>query len=197
MIKVWKRFVGKVQDLIYNLNDIVIACLIVISASFIIYWRIQVVMDYPKYLEEKAKKNLAANPDFTDVDLTQGEFLEGFNYNPEEFEAAEGTESTVSSAASQDSSKITAQSGGKDVMSVSTNENTENFTVKNDTKFTIPAGSSGEKIAELLLQNGLIASKKDFLNMLVEKKADTKLKAGTFNIPAGSGLADIIKIITK
>jgi hypothetical protein len=33
--------------------------------------------------------------------------------------------------------------------------------------------------------------------MLSEKKADTKLKAGTFTIPAGATVEEIINILTK
>ncbi len=37
-----------IKNLIHNINDIALALIIVIIAAGIIYWRIQVILDYPQ-----------------------------------------------------------------------------------------------------------------------------------------------------
>lgn len=37
-----------IKDLIYNINDIVLAILIVAVAAGIIYWRMNIILDYPE-----------------------------------------------------------------------------------------------------------------------------------------------------
>lgn len=64
-------------------------------------------------------------------------------------------------------------------------------------KITIPSGSSSDMIADLLYKNNVIHSQQEFLNYIISKKMDTKLKAGTFTIPQGSSLEEVIRILTQ
>ena len=41
----------KLKDIIYDYNDVLVALLIVAVAAGVIYWRVNVVMAYPKYAE--------------------------------------------------------------------------------------------------------------------------------------------------
>ena len=38
----------KLKDFIYDKNDIVIALLILAAAAFIIFWRLDIILEYPK-----------------------------------------------------------------------------------------------------------------------------------------------------
>lgn len=64
-------------------------------------------------------------------------------------------------------------------------------------KITVASGSSAKSIANALKNQGLINSTDDFLNKLVASGKETKLQAGTFSIPEGSSLDQIIGILTK
>ena len=42
-----------IRNFLHNINDIVLAVVIVLLAAGIIYWRIQIIMDYPKQLADE------------------------------------------------------------------------------------------------------------------------------------------------
>lgn len=58
------------------------------------------------------------------------------------------------------------------------------------------AATAGE-VADLLLDENVISSKKDFIVKLREMGKETRLKAGSFKIPPNSNLEDVINILTK
>jgi len=62
---------------------------------------------------------------------------------------------------------------------------------------TIPSGSLPNEIANILVSNGLVESKSEFINKVVEMGVETKLKSGTFKIPKGSSIEEIVNIISK
>lgn len=64
-------------------------------------------------------------------------------------------------------------------------------------KINIPDGSLAHNIGNILLENGLISSTKDFLEKSQELKLDTKLKSGAFEIDSAFSLEKIIQIIAK
>jgi len=60
---------------------------------------------------------------------------------------------------------------------------------------TVNAGDAASTIADKLLAAGAISDKQAFLTEVIAQKADSKLKQGTFTIPAGSTVNEIIKIL--
>ena len=70
-------------------------------------------------------------------------------------------------------------------------------TSSGERNITIAAGSSASSIASSLKTQGLISDSQAFLNKIVEMKKETKLKAGSFTIPAGASMEQIINILTK
>ena len=64
-------------------------------------------------------------------------------------------------------------------------------------KIVIPVGSPGSSIADILLKEGLIENKEQFLSKMSELKLDTKLKCGEFEISKNSTVEEILEIITK
>lgn len=61
----------------------------------------------------------------------------------------------------------------------------------------IPQGSSSTKIADILLEEGLIKNKNIFKIALREKEADGKLKAGNYLLNTGMDVYNIINELTK
>ena len=56
----------KFKDFIYDKNDIIIAVLILAVAALIIFWRLNVILEYPKQLlgnDEPTVENPVDNPD--------------------------------------------------------------------------------------------------------------------------------------
>ena len=170
---------NKIRDIIYDYNDIFVALLIIVVAGAMLLWRVNAIMEYPEYLASTAEtepKTQVDDPDLSSLDLTTDPAIStAYNVNPDDANATPDTTTTTSTAV----------------------DNPTPVQPTGDVKFEVPKGASASKIADLLRQAGLIDDQKEFLNMLVEKKADTKLKAGTFTIPAGSTVEEIINILTK
>lgn len=61
----------------------------------------------------------------------------------------------------------------------------------------IPSGALPNEIANILVSNGLVESKSDFIDKVVEMGVEKKLKSGTFKIAKGSSLEEIVNIISK
>ena len=64
-------------------------------------------------------------------------------------------------------------------------------------KITIPKGSASQTVCDILLENKLIDDKKEFYTYVTDKKVETKLKYGNYEIPEGSSFDEIIEILTK
>lgn len=62
-------------------------------------------------------------------------------------------------------------------------------------KITIPKGSSGETIASILQDQGLIEDKQAFIQTSMKMKLDRYLLPGTYTLNKGMALEEIIKII--
>ena len=169
--------IGKIKDLIYDFNDILVALLILAVAAGVITWKLADIMAYPEYLAQQAGTVVASKPteepvDMSDVDLTIDDNVVAINTEIDDISSEPEPAQTEP-------------------------ENTQPTAPTGETKITIPAGSYASKIAQILFDAGLITSTDDFLKELTAEKADTKLKAGTFTIPAGSTMEEIIKILIK
>jgi cell division protein YceG involved in septum cleavage len=62
-------------------------------------------------------------------------------------------------------------------------------------KITIPQGSSGDTIASILQDQGLIEDKQAFVQTSIKMKLDRYLLSGTYTLNKGMDLEEIVKII--
>ncbi|TGE35836.1 ABC transporter substrate-binding protein [Desulfosporosinus fructosivorans] len=63
--------------------------------------------------------------------------------------------------------------------------------------FIIPKGASSEKIADLLVAQGLIKDKKSFLESAHQMGAESQFKAGTFTVSLGLTTEELIRRLLK
>lgn len=66
-----------------------------------------------------------------------------------------------------------------------------------DVSFTVSANQSAEAIGQALADAGLVADKQTFINAVNAAGAATRLKTGSFTIPAGSTPEQIVAILTS
>ena len=66
-----------------------------------------------------------------------------------------------------------------------------------EVRFTVPKGASGGKVGQLLEDAQLVESKEIFQSALEKSKKANRIQVGTFTIPAGSTVEDIVNILTK
>ena len=71
------------------------------------------------------------------------------------------------------------------------------YVTLSEVRFTVPKGASGGKVAQLLADAELVESKQAFINALEKSKKANRIQVGTFTIPAGSTVEDIVDILTK
>jgi len=167
----------RLKDLIYDYNDVFVAILIVMLAGAIIFWRINDIMAYPKYIAMRTAGEAGDEINLDNLDLSLTE-VDDINENPEDIVT----------------DPVDDQGDTQTDIDIPTNVE---FITTKDVSFTVPAGVTGTKIAQLLYEEELIESTQVFMTAVVEKNVETKLMAGTFKIPAGSTVGDIVDILTR
>ncbi|NLY71864.1 MAG: endolytic transglycosylase MltG [Clostridiales bacterium] len=166
---------NKLKDIIYDKNDIFVALIIVIIAGLIIHNRIEVIMAYPSELVAEASSS-------------QGKVVSEQEWQPvieepsEEEETSDEEEPVNEEEETPESEEQVKPSDEPQVTEV---------TVK------IEYGATGNQIAQILIDKGLISSFSEFYTAVEAANADTKLQAGTFKIPSNATPEEIISIITR
>lgn len=178
----------KLKDILYDKNDLLVALIILLVAGIIITTRINVIMNYPQTLTAEKHGNILEsdlmNKDdeqtsSNENDENSGGIIQGApNTNPADSDkAGEGD-----SGKKDDSDKPNSSAGSNAPAPYSV---------------YIPYGSTPTSIAQTLVDCGLIENKSDFISAVTAAGADSKLKAGTFTIPADSTPEQIVQIIAK
>ena len=166
----------KIRDFIYDFSDIFTAVLVLALAGGIIFWRVQVIMGYSD-MKSASEPKTEIDIDFSDVDLDP-------IVNP-------GVEESEGDNAEEQSAEEVPE-----VIVID-----ENYKSTKQVAVAIPAGAGySEAIRYVASAYGF--SDDDyftFYNLLWNKGiamgADYRIQIGTFTIPAGSSLEDMIKII--
>jgi cytoskeletal protein RodZ len=163
------------RNFLYNKSDILVAVVIVVVAIIIIWSRIDAIMG-----SDSATKNPPGN-------------TTGQNASDSEEEPAGTDDNTV-----QPDDGSVANEGAVETPPAETNEQTtETPAVGTNVKFKVKSGMSSGEIATALKDAGLVASVEEFNTAMEAQNAETKLRAGTFDIPAGSTPAQIVTILLK
>lgn len=70
----------------------------------------------------------------------------------------------------------------------------ENSGMPGDTKlFTIPSGSTADRIADLLLAEEWVSSKEEFLDIVVERNLASRFRAGSFELTQSMNMEEILE----
>jgi len=201
----------KLRNFLYDKNDIVVAIAILAIAAIIITGRIDAIMSYPDRLAAEASAQNGQEQEESDAVQDGGQTAaddaaagagegEGSGDGSENAAADGGTTPIYPATGSgsvypADGSATEAGSGGSQT-GAETGSGSETPAPTNIT-VTIPSGTNGDGIAQLLMGYGLIAQKSDFINAVALAGADRKLKAGTFIVPSNATPSQIVSIITQ
>ena len=77
----------------------------------------------------------------------------------------------------------------------SSSSDTQTIEAGKTVEVQIPSGSGASVIAELLYDNGVIASKSEFLSTLRRMSAEQSLKSGSFRFTTGTSTSEIIDLL--
>ena len=187
----------KLKDIFYDKNDFIVALVLVIIGGFIISNQVDAIMSYPEQLAEQLQQE-----QLEQEQLQQEQ--EGSAAKPEGDEeiadpSGEG-QGEIQSPETQDPPVVSdpepvtppVQEPEPQTPTTSTE-----FKTAVDRTVEIPSGAYSQKIAQILSDAGVVPSQEAFLKTVNDAGLETKLKAGTFKIPAGSTLDDVVKIVTK
>ncbi|MDF2656380.1 MAG: hypothetical protein K0R19_2854 [Bacillota bacterium] len=191
----------KLKDIFYDMNDILVALIIVAVAGLIISSNIDSILAYPSRVaeeiqvpEKETPTNYADNPPITDPGSDppdqSGTTDGGTDGQPDSGQNQTGDDSETQGQTGTNGQGQTGGQGGGSQGNAGTGE------VVNYSVYIAP-GSTGEQIADIMIGAGLFDSRQEFLSAVNAVGAESKLQAGTFIIPSNSTPAQIISIITK
>jgi len=180
------------RDFFYNRGDVLITVLIVLVAATVIYFRVGVVMGDPEPGERL--KNMVVS--LFSTSETADEPLEGTTVDegaqggliaetPEQTTPPADEPGTVAEAPVVDDEPSVEEPPAQEPPAATSGE----------VKITVNAGDAASTIANKLKEAGAITDTQAFLSEVMAQKADSRLKQGTFTIPSGSSINDIIKIL--
>lgn len=166
----------KIKDIFYDMNDILVALVIIAAAVLIIATNIDSILDYPSSIaaeievpEEKPPTNYAENPPIAepgdDAVTDQGTTSAGIN-----------DQNTTGSGVSGNAGTGTGKA--------------ENYSVY------INPGSTEDQIADILIGVGLFKDRQSFNAAVAAAGAAGKLRAGNFIIPSDATSAEVVSILT-
>jgi hypothetical protein len=171
----------KLKDIFYDLNDIMVALIIVAVAALTIVSNIDSILNYPASIaaeiqlpEEEVPTNYADNPPVND---------------PSDGDSVDDDPGTTTGVGINDHG--TAGGGTSGNEGTGTTGEVVNYSVY------INSGSTGAQIAEILIGVGLFQDRQQFLDAVAAAGAEGKLQAGNFIIPSDATPAEVISIITN
>lgn len=168
----------RLKDFFYNFNDIVIVLCILAIAAFLILWRVDIIMRYPKTVAAQTVQTSQKTDD-------------------------NKTNSTSKSRDKKDdkSNKDKKNSENKDSEKSNEKSTVEDGTIwkdgvlKNNMSVKVPSGSATDAVAGLV-EAGLFKSYDDFATLSEQLGLDpTSIIPGTYKFDAGYSQSDIIQAV--
>lgn len=212
----------KIKNFLYDISDLLISALIIIIMFSALYYKLNTSISNNNIFNfiTITKKNNINNENEDNIDSTINIDINNDNTNDKnlnndtknnENEINNSIDNNVNNDNNENisDSDIKEQnvdnenniSDNKDNMNKNNTdgENVENNIVEDNPYFviTIPAGSSGKKIANILVQNGVIQDSTSFLNELNKMNLSSRLRAGKFSVKKNMTNKQVINILTK
>jgi cell division protein YceG involved in septum cleavage len=158
----------------YSKSDIVVAVVIIVIAALIIWFRVDAIMEYPSS-GSPGSQIASKTSELSDPDAVASPVTDGAVDEPSE-------EAAASEAAVEPPPEPPVE---------------ETPPPPTETTFEVKSGEATSTIANNLANANLVPSASDFLNAVKSAGAETRLKAGTFKIPGGSSVDQIVQILTR
>jgi len=185
----------KVKDFFYDISDVILSILIIAIMFYTISWKLSDTMSYTPTIslpflssEEPTTEEPIVTDDSTHVAITDdaaavigsdtGDAGEIIDMTPEEpIETPEAVEPTTPEAAKPEGENI-------------------NVITVQEVSFIVPSGMLASKIIQKLEDEGLIDDRSAFTRRLSERKLDSKLRSGTFQLSTDMTYDQIINKLT-
>ncbi len=182
-----KRLIGAIKDLFYNLTDFSMIIVVFLVIATVLVWRFNILFNLDITKDAIEPVHVAGNDDVTD-DTTQ---------KPDSDDIAGEPTDVTDNGSTDVGTNIDDNEQPSDNIDTENPDETTDHQPGIEVSFTIPQGTFPSAIADILLENGLITDKQDFLTRSIELDLDTRLKSGDFTIETGTELDEVIEIIAR
>lgn len=193
----------KVKDFFYDISDVLLSIVIIAVMFYTISWKLSDTMSYtPQFnlpfmsSEAEANEPPAIEPDdTTHIAVDDNSTVVGEVTNPsnsvDDGEVIDMTPVDNTTSEPSDSTSETANSEAAKPESDSINVITSK-----EISFIVPSGMLASKIIQKLEDEGLIDDKTAFTQRLSERKLDSRLRSGTFQLSTDMTYDQIINKLT-
>ena len=162
------------KDMFYNKNDIFLALVILLVAGFVIFDRVEAIMEYPQVLALEQEQNAAAlaeqNPSAETATAPEAK--------PVDVPTQEETPDQTQQPAAQQPAQPPIQQVSK-------------------IQIDIPPGTTEATVGKMLVEKGFISDKSSFIQALEAAGKTGKVQAGKFTIPSDATMDQIIDLLTN
>lgn len=201
--------IKKLKDIFYDFNDILVAMIIIAAAGLIITASIDSIMAYPASISgeievsgREGPTNYAENPPIADPDSDaaggSGDGGTGADGQTDDGQIADGEVAGGNTGQDSTGGGVSGNPGTGDANGPgSSGVNGPESGTPVNISVSIPSGSSGDRIADILVGAGLVKDRWEFNQAVAAAGAEGKLRAGDFVIPSDATPAEIISILTR
>ena len=196
---------NKIKDIIYNKSDILIAILILAIAALIIFWRLSIILEYPKEIIGTDSESEV----FTEPTETGDEGASDDAQDSGESTDQQAGESTDSQEGTDSQAESTDQQAGESTEQQSeegTDAQTEDAVDESKAQWdgdklaadldVLITGTTATATVQCLIDAGVFENYAEYQKLCEEMGYDhNKMRAGDFLFDKGSTKKDIIKII--
>lgn len=168
----------RLKDFFYNFNDIVIVLCILAIAAFLILWRVDIIMRYPKTVAAQTVQTSQK----TDDDKAK---ITSKTKDKKDDKSNKDKKNNENKDSEKSTEKSTVEDGTiwKDGV------------LKNNMSVKVPSGSATDAVAGLV-EAGLFKSYDDFAALSRQLGLDpTSIMPGTYKFDAGKSQSDIIQAV--
>ncbi|MBR3259931.1 MAG: hypothetical protein IKF95_01100 [Firmicutes bacterium] len=191
---------NKIKDIIYNKSDILIALLILAIAALIIFWRLSIILEYPKELigtDEASEVLTEPDEDAAAANANANANTDAANAGTDANQDAanSGTDANANSNAANADANKDAESESGDSGEVTKSAKWDGDKLAADLQVTL-TGTTAYEAVSCLVDAGVFADYDEYDTICGEMGYDDeKMKAGVFDFPKGSTKQDIIKAV--
>jgi len=187
---------NKIKDIIYNKSDILIALLILAIAALIIFWRLSIILEYPKEIlgtDQASEVLTEPDEDAASTDANAGNDTANTDADASQNTDNAGTDANANSdAANADASKD-AESQSDDSGEVTTSAKWDGDKLAADLEVKL-TGTTAYEAVMCMVDAGIFKDYEEYQDICGEMGYDhEKMRAGVFTFAKGTTKEDIIK----
>ena len=165
---------NKIKDIIYNKSDIIIAILILAIAALIIFWRLGIILEYPKQL---------IGTDDASTVLTE----------PDTTAQTENNAGSTDTAPEGNASGTEGETKTEETTEVTKTAKWDGDALAADLEVTL-VGTTATEAVQCLVDAGVFKDYAEYDSICEEMGYDDeKMRSGVFSFPKGTTREDIIK----